>query len=122
MEIEGNIIQILPQQKGSSSRGEWAKQDFILETQGQYPKKVCIAVWNNKFEVEPYLNKTVKVSINVESREYNEKWYTDVKAWKIESLSGGSTSEMPPQETQDINKINDEMQANSEEEMDDLPF
>lgn len=120
MEIEGNIIQILPLQKGSSSRGEWQKQDFILETQDQYPKKVCISVWNNKIEVESYLNTSVRVSINIESREFNERWYTDVKAWKIESLSGaGSAPDSPPS-----GAVENGPSANEDdgEELEDLPF
>ncbi len=121
MEIEGKIIQLLPVQKGSSSRGEWQKQDFILETQDQYPKKVCISVWNSKFEVEPYLNTSVKVSINIESREYNERWYTDVKAWKLEPLSGSANEpEAAPSDYPDVNK--NIQGAGEDEELDDLPF
>ena len=65
MEIEGKIIQVLPLQTGSSARGEWQKQDFILETQDQYPKKVCISVWNKKFEVVYNLTIKQMVLVNV---------------------------------------------------------
>lgn len=111
-------------QTGKSSRGEWQKQDFILETQDQYPKKVCISVWNNKIELEPHLNGLVKVFINIESREYNERWYTDVKAWKLESLTNsGNAQEVPPPEYMDMDMGNNvDQNPGNEEELDDLPF
>ncbi len=119
MEIEGKIIQILPLQTGSSARGEWQKQDFILETQDQYPKKVCISVWGNKIEVEPLLNTMVKASINIESREYNGKWYTDVKAWKIDSMAGNAgDSAPPPPHPDEVENFSN----GGDEEIDDLPF
>ena len=34
----------------------------------------------------------MKVAFDLESREYNGRWYTDAKAWKIESISAGSSS------------------------------
>ncbi|MDA3890791.1 MAG: DUF3127 domain-containing protein [Salinivirgaceae bacterium] len=91
MEITGKIIEILPAQTGSSSRGEWKRQDFIIETQDQYPKKVCVENFNDKVDLGMFsVGATVTVSINIESREYNGKWYTGVKAWK--ASVGGSTS------------------------------
>lgn len=84
MDITGKIINILPIESGTSARGEWRKQSFILETEEQYPKKVCIMMWGNKID-EFALNEGEKItaSINVESREFNGKWYTDVRAWKV---------------------------------------
>ena len=52
MEIKGKIVQMLEATSGTSARGEWKKQDFILETQDQYPKKVCISNWNNKVNID----------------------------------------------------------------------
>ena len=95
MEITGRIIEILQAQTGSSARGEWKRQDFIIETQDQYPKKVCIENFNDKVDLGIFsVGKTVTVSINIESREYNGKWYTGVKAWKAfaGSSAGGSNS------------------------------
>ena len=102
MEIKGKIIQILPASSGTSARGEWKRQDFILETQDQYPKKVCISNWNDKVDINNIPeNNTITASINIESREFNGKWYTDVRIWKIttESLnssSGANSNNIPP--------------------------
>ena len=84
MEIKGKIIECLPVKSGQSSNGEWRKQEYVLETDSQYPKKVCFMVWGEKIEqFAIQQSETVEVSIDLESREYNGRWYTDVKAWKV---------------------------------------
>jgi len=95
MDISGKIIQLLPVQTGQGKNGTWKKQEFILETGDTYPKKVCIAVWGDKIDMGSFkMGDMVDVSFDVESREYNGRWYTDVKAWKIASKkpAGGSTA------------------------------
>lgn len=65
---------------------------MIVETDGQYPKKICISVWGDKInEDQLKVGNRLKIDFDVESREYNTKWYTDVKAWKIE-VEGGSAA------------------------------
>ena len=88
LEIEGKIIRKLGVQSGTSTRGEWSKQEFIIEYQeGNYPSQACFSVWgaDKVKELEKYqINDKVKVSFNINSREYNNRWYTDLRAWKIE--------------------------------------
>lgn len=96
MEIEGKIIQLLKEQTGEGKNGTWRKMEYVLETGDQYPKKVCFNIWGDKidqFKVKE--GDAVKVFYDLESREFNSRWYTDVKAWKIESL-GASTGDLPP--------------------------
>ncbi len=122
MEIKGKIIRILPLQKGKSAKGEWKKQDFIIETQEQYPKKVCITVWNDKFDLNSFEGKLVTVSFDIESREFKERWYTDVKAWKIESLDENK-QEAPEQPWPKDEELKDlPWDEESENDADDLPF
>ena len=84
MEITGKIIECIPVKSGQSSNGEWRKQEFVLQTDGQYPKKICFMAWGEKIEQFAIkAGETVQVSIDLESREYNGRWYTDVKAWKV---------------------------------------
>lgn len=97
MELSGKVISILPLQKGQGKNGEWKKQEYIIETAAsQYPKKVCVSVWGDKIdqfsmkEGEP-----VTVSIEIESREYNGRWYTDVRAWKVSKSQESSESSTP---------------------------
>ena len=82
MEIQGTIIDVLALQTGNGRNGEWKKQEFILETQGQFPKKVCIAVWGDKIQ-PTVLQKGNKITaqFDIESREYMGRWYTEAKAW-----------------------------------------
>jgi hypothetical protein len=109
MEISGKIVQVLPEQSGNGKNGTWRKQDFILETTGQYPKKVCMTVWGDK--IDQFGMKEgddVTAGIEVESREYNGRWYTDVKAWRVEkggSAGGGNAS---PNKMPEVTTFNDD--------------
>ena len=88
LELEGRIVRKLGVQTGTSARGAWSKQEFIFEYQeGNYPTQVCMNVWGEDKvrELDKYqMNDRVKVSFNLSSREFNGRWYTDVRAWRIE--------------------------------------
>jgi hypothetical protein len=93
MEITGEIIECLPVKSGQSANGEWRKQEYVLQTDGQYQKKICFMAWGEKIEqFAIQQGETVQVSIDLESREYNGRWYTDVKAWKVSR--DGSTADV----------------------------
>lgn len=99
-EIIGKIHSVLASQTGAGKNGQWTKQDFVIETIEQYPKKVCFSAWNDKASVVSTLKPGVQVSVafNPESREFNGKWYTDLRVWKID-VQGGSPApsmDMPP--------------------------
>ena len=86
MELIGKIVQVLPLRTGTSKAGNpWQVQEYILETLGtQYPRKVCFEVFGdnvNKFPMQ--VGQEVTVSIDVESREFNGRWYTSVRAWNV---------------------------------------
>jgi hypothetical protein len=140
MEIIGKIIKVMPLQTGTGKNGEWKKQEFIVEIAGTYPKKVAITVWGDRtadLQSLP-LGQEVKAFVDVESREYNERWYTDVKAWKLEKVMTGSINPSAPQSqnnenngqsanvnvnTVDNNPFGDSPDFKSEENTgDDLPF
>ncbi|MGE0771479.1 MAG: DUF3127 domain-containing protein [Cyclobacteriaceae bacterium] len=112
MELKGRVVQLLPMQSGMGKKGQWKKQEFIVETVGQYPKKVCLSLWGNKvdqFGVKE--GDDIAAMIDIESREYNGRWYTDVRAWKIEKGGmGGSNPTAPPppmEEPQDFGSSDD---------------
>jgi hypothetical protein len=108
MEISGKIIEVLPLQEGQSSNGNWKKQAFILETEGQYPRMVCVDRWGDKVD-NPKLVVGDKINayIEIASREWNGKWFTDVKAWKVEifigetDIEGGSLGGMIPKKLEE---------------------
>ncbi len=123
MEITGRIIQKLDVQKGTSAKGEWKKQEFIIETNDKFPKKVCISGWAEKVdELNRYkINDAVKVSVNVESREYNGRWYTDVRFWKIEPAGENGSAEQFSGESSQAPAMEEFNEFNNDSS-DDLPF
>ena len=90
LELEGRLTRKLTVQTGTSARGAWSKQEFILEYQeGNFPTQVCMNVWGEDKvrELEKFqLGDKVKVSFNLSSREYNGRWYSDIRAWRIEPV------------------------------------
>ena len=88
MKISGKIIQVLPEQGGISktSGKEWKLQAYVLETQEQYPRKVHFEVFGeDRIKANPcQLDDIVTVSFDIESREFNGRWYTSIRAWKIQ--------------------------------------
>jgi len=118
LDLNGKIVAMLAEQSGEGKNGRWVKQDFVVETADQFPKKVCFSTWGDKVaDIKKLkIGDEVTVSFNPESREFNGKWYTDLRAWKISKSTGSTTSEskseLPPFDEKDIPM----------EETDDLPF
>ena len=100
LEIEGTLSQKLPVQSGSSARGPWAKQEFVLEfPDGNFTAKACFTAWGQdkvqdlgKYQV----GDKVKVSFNLKSREYNGRWYNDLQIWKIAPAGAQPVQPAPP--------------------------
>lgn len=81
MQLTAKLTQLLPIQTGTGKNGQWKKQDIIVETDGQYPKNVCISIWGEKInEGKLQISNLLKIDFDIECREYNIKWYTDIKA------------------------------------------
>ncbi len=87
MEIQGKVIQVLPPQSGTSKSGNpWKKQEYVLETHDQYSRKVMFMLFGERADqYTAQVGQEVIVSFDLESREFNGRWYTDVRAWKIEA-------------------------------------
>jgi hypothetical protein len=94
MEIKGKVIQVMTPLTGTGKKGQWKKQEFIIETQAQYPKKVCLALWGDK--ECPTVGSLITASLELESREYNGKWFTEARAWKLEITQRGRGQSAPP--------------------------
>jgi hypothetical protein len=119
MEITGTITQKLAKQSGKSANGEWQKQEFIISVGDKYPKNVCLSTWNDKCDdlENIQIGDTVTAELEISSREYNGKWYTEVKAWKFLGLESNQAPKVQ-ESTQPV-------QSNAypkEEEKDGLPF
>lgn len=131
MEITGKIIQVLPEQGGISktSGKEWKLQAYVLETQEQFPKKVHFEIFgDDRIKANPCnIDDLVTVSFDVESREFNGRWYTSIRAWRV--VDAALTQDTPKEEAQKIDLPADmpnaiQIDAQNQDDVDnsDLPF
>jgi hypothetical protein len=98
MEITGKLIKVLPTQSGQSERGEWQRNGFVIETEGEYPRKVAfMAFGDDRVRTVQSLvpGSTVKVNFQPNSREYQDRWYTELKVTKVEVLGGAAMPVQP---------------------------
>lgn len=129
LELEGKIIRKLNVQSGVSARGNWSKQEFIIEYQeGNFPSQACFNVWGEDKvkDLERFqIGDSVKVSFNISSREYNGRWYTDLRAWRLDSsgeaASAAAPAQAPAQPAAQPAQTQAPQAADSQDD-DDLPF
>ncbi|MBQ7530372.1 MAG: DUF3127 domain-containing protein [Paludibacteraceae bacterium] len=99
MEIAGKIIQKLPLQQGVSktSGNPWAVQAYVLETQEQYPRKVHFEIFGEqRIKDNPCeIDDIVTISFDIESREFNGRWYTSIRAWKVQQGIVDTAAQQP---------------------------
>lgn len=96
LEIEGKVIQVLEEQRGQSGDRSWVRQGFVIEVPGRFPRKLCFDAWGDNVDQVRELSEgdDIKVSFDPESREYNGRWYTNLKAWRIQLQQAGE-GQMP---------------------------
>lgn len=100
MEIEGKIILDLPEEGGTSKAGNlWRKKSWVLETFGQYPRKVKFDLFGDRIDqVRLEAGKSYKVSVDAESREFNGRWYTDLRAYAAQEMGAPLMQQAPAQQ------------------------
>lgn len=85
MEMTGVVIAILPERSGTSQRGEWKSQSFVIETQEQYPKHLCFEVFGadriTQFNIK--CGETITVQFDIDARQYQDRWFNSIKAWNV---------------------------------------
>ena len=107
LKVTGTVKQILDVESGESKNGPWKKRDFILETPGKFPRQVCITQWGDQIDQSNIeTGETITAFIDLQSREYKGRWYTDVKAWKIEK---GETAASPDEKVIDLGPGDDDV-------------
>lgn len=123
MEIKGKIMKVLPELTGEGKNGPWVKRMFVIETEGQYPKKVQISTFGDKLNVALIKEgNDVNVFFELDSREFNERWYTDVRAWKIELAGGVANTQTNQSNTSNFAQPTPISEPTMEDGGDDLPF
>ncbi len=135
MEIVGKVVRLGGLTEGTSARGAWRKQELIIETLEQYPKQVCLVCWGDRVaEAQNFVTgQTIKAQISIESREFNGKWYTDVRPFRFDIDAPQQNQPMPmqqPMQTQQFAPQSYEQTSNNipvtnyfeSDNGDDLPF
>lgn len=124
MEIKGKIILALPEQTGVSKSGNnWKKREYVLETIETYPRKVHFDFFGERADQYPLnVGDVVTLSFDIESREYNGRWYTGIRGWKAEKdnttpQQGGSFG--APTDSAPADPFNSTVGGSNE---DDIPF
>ncbi|MDR0743599.1 MAG: DUF3127 domain-containing protein [Tannerella sp.] len=104
MEVKGKIIAVQPVQSGEGKNGAWKKQDYVIEYEqnSQYPRKMMFNLWGDKIDqYNIQEGQILSVSFDIDCREYNGRWYNDIRAWRVESgnetpASDGFIPAQPP--------------------------
>ena len=98
MEIIGKVVRLGNLTEGTSARGPWRKQELIIETEEQYPRTVCLICWTNQIdEIQKFApGQTIKAQIDLSSREFNGKWYTDVRVWRFDPFGAAAAPVSAP--------------------------
>ena len=85
MEMTGVVIAVLPERSGTSQRGEWKSQSFVIETQEQYPKHLCFEVFGAdriaQFNIKG--GEKITVQFDIDARQYQDRWFNSIKAWNV---------------------------------------
>lgn len=127
MEFVGKVYKVLPATSGTSTRGAWQRQDVVFDIEAaglQYPRKICVTFFNKPEDVSRLQQGvSYKVSVDVESREYKERWYTDVRAWRVE-LQQIEQPPMPeaPMDYAPMPTAEPQYATSQQSDIDDLPF
>ena len=126
MEVEGKVIVVLPERTGTSRTGNpWKVREYVLETTNEaYPRKIAFDFFGDRADQFPLaMGDNIKLSFDIESREYNGRWYTSIRGWKAEKAAAttGNQGPVPPVDFPgaDIPPMAPMGSGNSDE---DLPF
>jgi hypothetical protein len=110
MIVTGKVHEVCEMQTGTSKAGnEWTRQNVVIDTSDEYNPHVCISFLGDKCQLLKQLSigQNVSIHINLSSKKWNDKWFTNVNGWKIDS-----------QETE-VEPANDDVFAQNN---DDAPF
>ena len=126
MEVKGKIIQKLEPVSGTSKAGNaWNKQEYVLETLDAYPKKVFFDFFGERANQYPLeVGDVITLSFDIESREYNGRWYTSIRGWKADKEGAAAAPAAgAPAEVQTLQGAPAEVQDfGTPAAADDLPF
>lgn len=92
MEITGKITYVLPERSGTSARGEWKAQSFVVETKDQYPRKMVFDVFGaerlQRFNIKS--GDEVTVFFDIDAHEYQGRWFNNIRAYDVQRLDAAA--------------------------------
>jgi hypothetical protein len=87
--ITGRIIAIMDERSGISKNGSnWREREYVIETDGQYPKKCAFKVKGDnigKFNIQ--FGETITAHLDINAHDWQGKWFNEVTAWKVEKTA-----------------------------------
>jgi hypothetical protein len=127
MELTGKVIAVLEARSGisKSSGNPWKMQVYVIETNEQYPRRMCFNVFGedkiSQFNIQ--VGEEITVSFDINAREYQGRWYNDIRAWKVDRV----TADQQAAEAAEAPVVNEAPIAplptfEAEDSTDDLPF
>ena len=97
MELQGKIIVALPERSGTSARGEWKTQSFVVETHDAYPRKMVFDVFGAdrlaRFNIQ--VGQEVMVSFDIDAHEYNGRWFNNIRAFDVRLVDPSAVGAQP---------------------------
>ena len=133
MELQGKVIAVLPEKSGTSARGEWKVQEYVVETHDAYPKKMVFSVFGadriSRFNIQ--IGQEVTVSFDIDAHEYQGRWFNSIRAFDVRQVDPASVGMQPgvvpgaafgPAPAQPAAPAANPAPAATEEKVDDLPF
>ena len=103
IQLVGTIINILPVVSGTSAKGEWVKQEYVLSIENeQYPRSVCFQIFGqDKINaIGLQINERVRVHLDISTNEYNGRFYNTISCWKVDrnELQGSQVAQPTAQQ------------------------
>ena len=107
LEITGKVIAVLEKRSGTSKSGNaWVTQEYVIETSEQYPKKCCFSIFGEEkiAACNIKIGETITAHIDIDARQWENKWFNSISAWKIERAADGvaQAQEVPQQIPNDV--------------------
>lgn len=101
LEMTGKVIAILDKKSGTSKAGkEWVSQEYVIETSDQYPRKCCFSIFGEEkiAACNIKIGETITAYLDIDARQWEQRWYNSISAWKIERPSDAGAQEQATQQ------------------------
>lgn len=98
MDLTGKVIAVLPPREGTSARGPWKSQEYVIETHDQFPRKMVFNIFGAE-KIDQFAIKAgeeLTVSFDIDAHEYNGRWFNNIRAWNIQRIDAVAAQAASP--------------------------